>query len=382
MHRRQRVYASGLSSRNLLLTIAAALVLAATAHADVTMKEKSVSSGLAGFGGGTSERTVVIAGDKSRTDDEHTYTGRFQSLAGGGKPRTSTSITRLDRELIWTLDPQKKTYIEMTFAEMRAAMEKGAAQMQAEMAKPENAKAKDLEMDFKVDVKRTGKRDKVNGFNAEEFIVTLTATPKDKSTGQAAGDYTMSMDQWLSTEVPGQAEIQAYYRRFAEKMGMDPQMQNMMGGMARQYGAGLKQMAEKMKEMKGYPVRSTMTMNMGVTLTPEQQAQMDKARADAEKARAENAGKKDEKEDAEASGGAASALAHGNLGGALGGFLGHKAGKAAEHKAGASMASGAGSGGASNGGLTVTTDVLSISTGSSGTSFDVPSDFKKVERRH
>jgi hypothetical protein len=38
------------------------------ARADVTLKEEAVSSGLAGFGYGTSDRSTDIAGDLSRTE--------------------------------------------------------------------------------------------------------------------------------------------------------------------------------------------------------------------------------------------------------------------------------------------------------------------------
>jgi len=68
------------------------------------------------------------------------------------------------------------------------------------------------------------------------------------------------------------------------------------------------------------------------------------------------------------------------VGGAIGGFLGRKLGKAAEKKA-ESSASSQGSGSGTPGGLTITTDVLSITTGTAAVSFDVPSDFKKVERK-
>jgi hypothetical protein len=381
MHRKQRVDAPGLSSRNVFLAVAVSLALAAPASADVTLKEKTVSTGLAGFGNGTSERTFVIAGDKSRSDDEYTYTGRFKTLAGGGKPRSSALIVRLDRDLMWSLDVTKKEYTELSFAEMREAMARGMANAQAEMDRPENRQAaKDVEMSYKVDVQRTGKKDKVNGFDAEEFIVTITATPKNKSTGETAGSYTIKMDQWMSTQVPGQAEALAFYRRYAEKMGVDPQMQQ-VAGMMRQYGDALKQAAEKMKELKGYAVRSTVTMELAGGLTPEQQAQMDKERAEAQKERAEEKQKKDAKADADANEGAAGSLARGNLGGAIGGFLGHKLGKSAEKKAEASAASPGSGNGSPGGGLTITTDVLSVTTGPAGVSFDLPSNFKKVERK-
>lgn len=381
MHRKQRESAPGFSSRNVLLTVVVSLALAAPALADVTLKEKTVSTGLAGFGNGTSERTFVIAGDKSRSDELYTYTGRFKTLAGGGKPRASAEIVRLDRDLMWDLDVPKKQYTELSFAELREQMARGMAEAEAEMGKPENKRAaEDVEMTYKVDVQRTGKKDKINGFDAENVIVTITATARDKKNADAAGSYTIKMDQWLSTQVPGQAETRAFYRRYAEKLGFDPQMQHQLAGIMAQYGDGLKQAAEKMKDLNGHPVRSTVTLELGGGLTPEQQAKLDKERAESKKARAEEKAKQEAKDDDDAKAEAAGSLAKGNLGGAFGGFLGKKLGKSAEKKVESGVASQE-SGSASSGGLTITTDVLSVTTGPAGVSFDVPSDFKKVERR-
>lgn len=378
MHRTQVAMSARPSSRGLLLAAFAVLVLAPPARADVTIQERTVSSGLGGFGSGTTTTTRVIAGDKGREDETYTYTGRLKTFAG--KPRSTSTITRLDRELIWELDHPKKQYGELTFAEMRAAMAKGAAQAQAEMKNPEHARTKqDVEVDYKVDVQRTGKRDKVNGFDAEQWIITLTAVPKDKKSGESAGSFKMKLDGWYCTQLPGQVETAAYYRRWAEKMGMDPQVRTMASSLMAMHGDAVREIAAKMKDLKGVAVRSTMTMDMDAGLTPEQQAQMDKARADAAKAKAEDKQKRAEKEDNEANASTAGSVAKGDVGGALGGFLSRRLGKAAEKKAEASMTSGAGSG--SGSAFTVTTDVLSVTTGSAGASFDVPAGYKKVERK-
>ena len=378
MHRTQVAMSARPSSRGLLLAAFAVLVLAPPVRADVTIQEKTVSSGLGGFGSGTTTTTRVIAGDKGREDEQYTYTGRLKTFAG--KPRSTSTITRLDRELIWELDHPKKQYGEMTFAEMRAAMAKGAAQAQAEMKNPERAQAKqDVQVDYKVDVQRTGKKDKVNGFDAEQWIITLTAVPKDKKSGESAGSFKMKLDGWYSTQLPGQVETAAYYRRWAEKMGMDPQIRTMASSLMAMHGDAVREIAAKMKDLKGVAVRSTMTMDMDAGLTPEQQAQMDKSRADAAKAKAEDKQKRAEKDENEANASTAGSVAKGDVGGALGGFLSRKLGKAAEKKAEASMTSGAGS--SSGSAFTVTTDVLSVTTGSAGASFDVPAGYKKVERK-
>lgn len=103
-----------------------------------------------------------------------------------------------------------------------------------------------------------------------------------------------------------------------------------------------------------------------------------KAHADAEKDKA-TARTDEQKEDAEAKSQATASLAKGNLGGALGGMLGRKLGRSADNKAAASMPSESDDG--SDGGIKIVTDVLDVSTGASGASFEPPAGYKKVERR-
>jgi hypothetical protein len=325
----------------------------------------------------------VISGDKSRSDDEFTYTGRFKTLAGGGKPRSSTAITRLDKELIWRIDDQKKQYTELTFAEMREMMAKGKAEMETQAAQADAQKPQDVDFDFKVDVNRTGKKETVNGFAAEQVIVTLTGASKDKTSG-AQGSMTMTMDQWLSDDVPGTAEVRTYYKEFAEKMGIDPELQRMGAAAMAMYGNAIRKMADALKDLHGYPVRSTMTIETGAVLTPEQQAELEKAKTEQAQAQAEAKQQRaaaEKAEDAEASASAVSDLKKGKIAGALGGMFGRKANKAAskkaEEKADAMMASGSSAPGPA---FTATTEVLSVTTGSAGVSYDVPAGYKKIER--
>ncbi|MCX6635655.1 MAG: hypothetical protein NT090_11325, partial [Acidobacteria bacterium] len=211
------------ASREWLPALILALLLSSSASADVVIREKSVSEGLGGFGNGTTSRTLIVAGDKSRSEDEATYTGRFKTLAGGGKPHTTVSITRIDKEVIWSLEPEKKQYTELTFAQMREMMQKGLAE--GEKAAQE-ARAKDAEMTFTVDVKRTGAKETVNGFPAEQVIITCVGKPKNPEKGALekgakSAELRMVMDQWLTKSAPGAQEQAEFYKRFAGKLGLD-----------------------------------------------------------------------------------------------------------------------------------------------------------------
>lgn len=387
MQRMRGCIASGrCSPREWLPALILALLLASSASADVVIKEKSVSEGLGGFGNGTTSRTLIVAGDKSRSEDETTYTGRFKTLAGGGKPRTTVSITRIDKEVIWSLEPVKQQYTELTFAQMRDLMQKGAA---ANDPAAKDAQAKDAEMTFTVDVRRTGAKETVNGFPAEQVIITCVGKPKNPAKDSDNTEIRMVMDQWLTKSAPGTEEQAGFQKRFAEKLGLDQELSGVNATAQKMYGNGMKELAAKMKGLGGVAVRSTFTIEGSprMAATPEagtQQAPSSpaEARAEREKAReqAEAEAKRQDQEDAKNLGSAAAT--GGGVKSGIGGFLGRKlassaqkkAAEKAEKKTGEMPAPGTVTGGPL---LKVVTEVVSITISPApGGSFDVPAGYK------
>ncbi|MBI5711426.1 MAG: hypothetical protein HZC42_14165 [Candidatus Eisenbacteria bacterium] len=327
------------SPREWLPALVLALAVACPAGADVVVKEKTVAEGLGGFGDGTTSRTLIVAGDKSRSEDEFTYTGRLKTFVGG-KPRTSISIIRVDRELIWNVEPEKKKYTELTFAQMRAMMERGAAEMDKAAAEQQ---PKDAEMTFTVDVRRTGAKQSVNGFPAEQVVITCTGKPKSPQQGAEAGEIRLVMDQWLTRGAPGSEELTAFYRKFSEKLGLDQTMSGISPVARRMYGNAMKEMASKLKGLEGWPVKSTFTIERTqLAAAAEAQAQAATAAqgqreaAKAEHAKAEQETRAEEKRQDEQEAkdiGSEAASGGGGVAGKLGGFLGRKLAKSAQKKA-------------------------------------------------
>jgi hypothetical protein len=353
-----------------------ALLLTSSASADVVIKEKSVSEGLGGFGNGTSSRTLIVAGDRSRSEDEATYTGRFKTLAGGGKPRTTVSITRIDREVIWSLEPEKKKYTELTFAQLRELMQKGAA---ASDPAAQDAAARDAEMTFTVDVKRTGAKETLNGFPAEQVIITCVGRPKHPAKDSENTGIRMVMDQWLTKNAPGAEERAQFDKRFAEKLGLDSELSGIDASARQMYGNGMKELAAKMKGLGGVAVRSTFTIEGSSPLAAAPKPAQDKAEREQARQQAEAQEKRQDQEDAKSLGSAATS---GGLKGGLGGFLGRKLTSAAQKKAeekAEKKIEGMSSSGTAAGGplLKVVTELISISTSSAPAgSFDVPAGYK------
>jgi hypothetical protein len=365
-----------------LVVLAVVLAIPFTATADVTVRQRTVSTGLGGFGDGNSVSALTVAGDRARSEDEFTYTGRFKTFIGK-KPKSTVSITRLDRELVWTLEPEKKRYTEMTFAEMREQMRKAAEEMTKAQGAPA-ASPQDDGMTFTLVVKKTGARETINGFPCEQVIVTCTGKSKNPPPGATTDELRLVMDQWLTPSVPGQNEVTAFYRRMGVALGIEREFANMSTMAQRMYGNAMKELAEKLKDLKGYPIRSTFTVETPPP-TAEQQAAMDKARAEEKKSRDEakaGAARAEKVQDAtDAASIGTSAAKGGDVKGALGGFLGRKfAGAAAKKVQDKAEKSTAGAGG-SGPYYKVVTEVTSIEgSGAPAGSFEVPAGYVKVAK--
>ena len=203
------------------VTLSAALVaLSASAlRADVRADQKShvEFAGMLGrmvniFGGKAAREgvtsTVAVKGDRKAT---------INDAAG--------QIIDLAEEKIYDLDLKKKSYKITTFAELRRRMEE--AQKKAdEDARKEAGREKDkpaaadpnarqIEIDF--DVKNTGAKKTINGFDTKQAIVTITVREKGKTLEQSGG-MVMTSDLWLAPTIAAMKEIADFDVRYAQKL--------------------------------------------------------------------------------------------------------------------------------------------------------------------
>lgn len=235
--------------RAALRTFALVLSLLPTvALADVTVHWKTVTSGMGGFADGTREQTLAVAGDSSRVDETLTPANR-------AKPRTSRTITRFDREVVWRIDDDRKQYSEHSFAELRPAA------ADSHHHAPGDAHGHDEDQAYAATLKRTGVKQVVNGFAAEQVLVTLKVRPQDAKAGAVTTSFTL--EQWRSAAVPGAAELRAHDRRVAETLGTDPELQRTAGAAMVSYGGPLRALVARVKGLPGVPVRTTLTIESG-----------------------------------------------------------------------------------------------------------------------
>jgi hypothetical protein len=255
-----------------LLSVAVATILCTAAHADVTLEERMTLNGagmmkMANMSGTT---TTTIARDRARTDSNLQFeSGMMRALSRGAGQ--STEIVRLDQDKVISVDNKKKTYTETTFAERRAEMQQAMEQMRKSQASQQQATSGVDESqcewsDPKADVKRTGEKAQIAGFPAERVTITATQSCKDKKTGQVC-DFGLALDQWITPNFDAADETLAYQRAYAEKLGLTAassrdfaeRAQSMFG----RYEGIWKEIATKMRDVKGYPVKSSFGLGVG-----------------------------------------------------------------------------------------------------------------------
>lgn len=262
----------------LTLSLATAAVFAVSspaARADVTVGQKTSMN----FGGinidvDSVERTSA---DKQRSDSTvtcHGFLSLFCHGAGGGR------IVRLDKQVEWQLQPQKKLYSERPFptAEQRAEAQKQLDAAMQEMKNcpmpqspgPSQTSAPDTsrcQMSSPVlNVNGTDEHAMILGHDARKTSVVLSQTCTDTQTGDVCEiDY--GFETWLTAdEIPGTEERNAFVKKYLQAQGLDPnnpQLQRTVQQFMAPYADALKQLQGKAADLKGHPLRTTFYMAFG-----------------------------------------------------------------------------------------------------------------------
>jgi hypothetical protein len=154
-----------------------------------------------------------------------------------------TTIFRFDKELVWTVDEKKKTYDEMTFAQMQEGMNQMKSEMKKEMKGMSAEERKmmekmmgkkmgglsDEEGEFEISVNRSGKKNKILDYNCEQVFLLLNNEPL--------------MEMWVTDKFNLGTEFLEVY----QKMGV-------MKG----------KLSDEAKKIRGIALLTKMSMNLGM----------------------------------------------------------------------------------------------------------------------
>jgi len=355
--------------------------IASVALADVTVQQRvSVEgAGIMSAANMSGTTKTSISGARSRTDSDIQLQSRIVRMLAHGAVGPTAEIVLLDQDRIDRLDITRKQYTETTFEELRTRLQKAMdkAQDNENQAGPkpmDDSKCEWLEP--KADVKRTGEKATYGGFDAERLTIVASQPCKDKETG-AICEVALALDEWLAPKFTAREEEEKFHRAYAQKIGLDltsgrggspfgggdinQRAQSMFG----RYSGIWSEIVSKTKDVKGYPVKMSFSFAFGGT-------------------ECKNAkGQQQASSDDNSSGGPGGVA--GQVAGKLGSLFHRKKDDSKSDTGTTSPASAPPAVILPNGLvpiITMTSELVSVSTDNvSSAIFDVPSDFKKVERR-
>ena len=255
--------------KRLLMACAVALPLLALtpgpAWAEVKTREKTHISlgGMIGkvfniFGGKAAKEGVVattaVKGNRKATMNDSTG-----------------QIIDLSEEKLYDLDMKKKTYEVTTFDElrrrMREAREKAEQTAAREQGKEEKAEKSEPQKEYEVDfnVKETGQKKQLAGYDTHEVVTTITVREKGKSLEEAGG-IVMTSASWLAPQIAALKELADFDIKYWQKlqgpdaMGMSAEQLATVIGMY----PGVKQAMERLQKegskLQGTSLATTTTV--------------------------------------------------------------------------------------------------------------------------
>jgi hypothetical protein len=266
--------------RTLSLCISVALMMPVCMTADLRYEETTEMKGgimeslgkFAGMFGAKgltkSTTSTSLKGDRMRKDQLD------------GEELTSTQIIQLDREQIVTLDHKKKAYTVMTFAEMRAQMEKAIATAKStpppNQPAPQADQKPDVKVEPKVNVKDTGETKVINGFNTRRVLLTVELEGEDQKT-KDKGAMGADTELWTTKDVSGFDEQNKFYMKYAKAVA-SPELVRSMGGSPGmgqdpRVAESAQAMRKKMESLDGLAILTIMSFNLSGTPSEETKAQ-------------------------------------------------------------------------------------------------------------
>jgi hypothetical protein len=177
-------------------------------------------------------------GDKGSVSQNYAMPRMFKIVSP-----TKIMILRMDQEKIYDCDPAKKTYSEMTFAEMEAYAKKASDKMAEFREKIKNMppeQRKQMESlgammgggkDTPVEITATGDTKTIGGYACKKFVMTRSG--KEMAT------------MWVTNDVTGFDNLRKDWMEFGKRMAT---LTNMTG------------LGDAYQKMNGFPMETDMDM--------------------------------------------------------------------------------------------------------------------------
>lgn len=240
-------------------SVAVLAALSTALLADVKTKEKTTFK-LEGFLG----RMVSMFGPK----DGITSTVAVKGNRMSRMTDATGQIIDLSEEKVYDVDIRKKEYKVTTFAQLRQQFQDAKAKAEKDMKnRPAEEKSQleesGKEIEFEAEVKETGQKKAIAGFDTREVQLIITAHEKGKKLDDSGG-FVMTNDMWLAPRVAALDEIGDFQMKYFQAVyggliDIDPAQMASLMAMFPSFQKMAQQMAAEGKKMSGTPLFTTVT---------------------------------------------------------------------------------------------------------------------------
>jgi hypothetical protein len=179
------------------------------------------------------------------------------------------TIIDLSEEKVYDLDVKKKQYTVTTFDELRRRMREAEERARKEADKEEPGQksepqkpTKEFDVDF--DVKDTGQKKQIAGYDAKNTVVTVTVREKGK-TLEDGGGVVMTSDMWLGPQIKEMKELTDFDVRYWKQLqgpqaaAMSAEQMATVLAMFPLVGKAMERMQKDSDKLAGTPLDTTTT---------------------------------------------------------------------------------------------------------------------------
>jgi hypothetical protein len=231
------------------------------AVADLKTETLTRASMLTGLGSTEVSAVTQYQGEKRAENQTSKMVGGVGGMFAG-KPQTTVAITRLDKDLVWDLNPPKKTYTERPIALPAGTETKAERRQSGSEQKPYKIVKSEIK------VTKTGATKTINGFACTEYLITWEVVMEDTAS-KGRVTQVMTTDLWNTPLTDQLKKAQAIEAEFSKKLmqklgvGLSPEEANQLGAgmLTSMYGLDAKETAGKLEEVgkemakvEGYPI--------------------------------------------------------------------------------------------------------------------------------
>jgi len=248
------------TSTLLIVPIVAALTVPVAA--DVKTRERTqvklegILGRMAGMFGGKAAREGIVTTTAVRGD-------RKAEMSD-----TSGRIVDLKEEKVYELDMRRRTYQVTTFDELRRRMREAQERAAKEGAREDKEGAREqqeraaaeFEVDF--DVRETGQKKPLAGYDTREVVLTVTMRPKGRTLDEGGG-FVMTSNMWLGPSIPAMQELTEFELRYwkaiaPEAAGLSAEQMAAVMAMYPMLSKAMERIQTESRKLEGTALATTM----------------------------------------------------------------------------------------------------------------------------